>query len=112
MDLEIDVSNLSVRYGRVEALKDISFRLSGRKIYGLLGPNGSGKTSLLSVVAGFRKASAGCVRVGGEATFENPRVMRQVCFIRDTVDVDEDGTVGAALRFAAQTHHPWIFERC
>jgi ABC-2 type transport system ATP-binding protein len=47
------------------------------------GRNGSGKTSLLSVLAAFRPATAGTVRVGGEDPFENERITRQICLIRE-----------------------------
>lgn len=57
MTLEIEVKSLNVRYGRTTAVEDVTFKLLGGKIYGLLGRNGSGKTSLLSVLA-----SSGCSR--------------------------------------------------
>ncbi|HEY8531220.1 MAG TPA: ABC transporter ATP-binding protein [Limnochorda sp.] len=107
MNLAIDARHLSVRYGRVEALQDLTFQLGGGKIYGLLGPNGSGKTSLLSVLAGFRKPTAGELTVGGEAPFENAGLGRQICFIRDRVDVNDDETVGWAFWFAAQWRPNW-----
>src|SRR2546427_210888 len=53
------------------ALDGLTFSLTGEKIYGLLGRNGSGKTSLLSVLAAFRKPTSGTVRIGGSAPFEN-----------------------------------------
>lgn len=107
MSLAIEVSHLQVRYSRVEALQDITFQLGGGKIYGLLGPNGSGKTSLLSVLAGFRKPTAGQLTVGGQAPFENPGLTRQICFIRDRVDVNDDETVQWAFWFAAQWRPHW-----
>jgi len=54
MTLDIQVAGLQLRYGAVTALDDLSFTLPGGRIYGLLGRNGSGNTSLLSVLAGFR----------------------------------------------------------
>jgi ABC-type taurine transport system ATPase subunit len=63
MTLDIQVAGLQLRYGAVTALDDLSFTLPGGRIYGLLGRNGSGKTSLLSVLAGFRKASGGTVLI-------------------------------------------------
>jgi energy-coupling factor transporter ATP-binding protein EcfA2 len=72
MTLDIEVAGLQLRYGAVTALDDLSFTLPGGRIYGLLGRNGSGKTSLLSVLAGFRKASDGTVLVGGRPVFETP----------------------------------------
>lgn len=66
MNLDIQFDQVSVNYGDVEAVRDVSFQLDGGKIYGLLGRNGAGKTSLLSVLASFREPSSGKVTVGGE----------------------------------------------
>lgn len=107
MSRAIEVSHLHVRYGRVDAVNDVSFQLEGRKIYGLLGPNASGKTSLLSVLAGFRKPTSGRVTVGGQVPFENAAVLRQICFIRDRVDVNEDEPVRWAFWFAARWRPNW-----
>lgn len=53
MTLGIEVNQLQLRYGAFTAIQDMSFKLEGGKIYGLLGRNGSGKTSLLSVIASY-----------------------------------------------------------
>jgi len=97
MTLDIQVAGLQLRYGAVTALDDLSFTLPGGRIYGLLGRNGSGKTSLLSVLAGFRKASGGTVLIDGQPVFEHPRITRQVCLIRETGDTgDRDERVSEA----------------
>jgi ATPase subunit of ABC transporter with duplicated ATPase domains len=54
--MRIEIDHLTLRYGETTAIDDLSVTLDGHKIYGLLGRNGSGKTSLLSVLAAFRKA--------------------------------------------------------
>jgi len=103
MTLGVEVAGLRLSYGAVTALDDLSFTLAGGRIYGLLGRNGSGKTSLLSVLAGFRKASAGTVLVDGEPVFENPRSTRRVCLIRETGDTgDKDERVRDALYTATR----------
>jgi ABC-2 type transport system ATP-binding protein len=108
MTLAIEVQNLRLNYGSFAAIDGLSFRLQGGSIYGLLGRNGSGKTTLMSVLAGFRMASAGEVRIGDEPVFENPKVVSQVCLIReggDTVDGDED--IEEAFRFAGSLRPNW-----
>jgi ABC-2 type transport system ATP-binding protein len=111
MTLDVEVAGLRLRYGPVTALDDLGFALPGGRIYGLLGRNGSGKTSLLSVLAGFRKASGGTVRVGGQPVFENPRVTRRVCLIRETGDSgDRDDRVGYALWTAERLRPGWDAE--
>ena len=56
----IQFENVSKKYGREFALKDISFELTKGKIYGLLGPNGSGKSTTLKMMAGLTQPTAGC----------------------------------------------------
>jgi len=55
------VKDLSVRYGGVVAVDDVSLTVEPGRIVGLIGPNGAGKTSLIDAVTGFTKASAGTV---------------------------------------------------
>jgi ABC-2 type transport system ATP-binding protein len=108
MTLGIEVAGLRLRYGDVTALDDLSFTLPGSRIYGLLGRNGSGKTSLLSVLAGFRKASDGTVLIDGQPVFENPGITRQVCLIRETGDIgDRDERIGEALYTASRLRPGW-----
>jgi ABC-2 type transport system ATP-binding protein len=57
----IDVRHISRRFGRLVALKDVSFSVHPGEILGLVGPNGAGKTTLLEVVSGLLPAESGMV---------------------------------------------------
>jgi ABC-2 type transport system ATP-binding protein len=105
--VKIDVTDLVLRYGNTTALDKLTFHLDGGKIYGLLGRNGSGKTSLLSVLAGFRRASAGRVRVDGQPVFENSGVVSRSCLIRDAGEAVDIGTVRDAITFAEWLRPQW-----
>jgi ABC-2 type transport system ATP-binding protein len=111
MTAEVELRDLTVRYGQTTAVDGLSLRLAGPGIHGLLGRNGSGKTSLLSAVAAFRPPSGGEVLIDGEPVFENPAAMRKVCFIRgagDTVEHDWPGDrVRDALGLAARLRPGW-----
>ncbi|MFQ6270480.1 ATP-binding cassette domain-containing protein [Kutzneria viridogrisea] len=84
----------------------MSCTLAGGRIHGLIGRNGSGKTSLLSTLAAYRPASAGTVLVDGEDPFENPRTAAGTCFIRDEPDL-VPSTVDRVLRFAGRFRPTW-----
>jgi ABC-2 type transport system ATP-binding protein len=108
MTLGIEVRGLQLRYGAVTALDDLSFTLPGGRIYGLLGRNGSGKTSLLSVLAAFRRQSAGSVLIDGQPVFENPSITRRVCLVRETGDPGDNGErVREVLSTAARLRAGW-----
>jgi ABC-2 type transport system ATP-binding protein len=107
MSPDIEVRNLTLRYSETLAIDDLSVRLTGGKIYGLLGRNGSGKTSLLTVLAAFRQPSSGTVLIAGEPPFENQRITEQICLIRDEIDTYGTTTVSKALAFAASFRPYW-----
>ncbi len=66
MSTILQCEHLTKRYGRFEALKDLSFSIESGKIVGLLGPNGSGKTTLIKIANGLLTPSAGTILIGGE----------------------------------------------
>jgi ABC-2 type transport system ATP-binding protein len=97
----ISIRDLTVRYGDTIGVDHLDLDLPTGKIYGLLGRNGSGKTSLLSVLASYRRPSAGTITVDGVDPFENAELMGRTAFIRDTLDVPETDRIRAVLDFAA-----------
>lgn len=62
----LEVRGLTVRYGGVVAVDDVSFTVSPGHIVGLIGPNGAGKTSAIDAVTGFTRAASGSVRLEGQ----------------------------------------------
>lgn len=77
MNPSVDAIRLSKWYGKVTALQDVTLRLTPG-VWGLLGPNGSGKTTFMRLVSGLSKPSLGEIRVCGEAPFANPSVLRRI----------------------------------
>ena len=69
--------NLSKWYGMVTALQDVSLHLEPG-IWGLLGPNGSGKTTFLRLAAGQLSPSLGSILVAGQAPFANPDTLARI----------------------------------
>ncbi|UQU66188.1 ABC transporter ATP-binding protein [Couchioplanes caeruleus] len=103
----ISLRDLTVRYGDTVAVDGLTTDLEPGKIYGLLGRNGSGKTSLLSVLAAYRKAAGGSLTVNGVDPFENAQAMRDTVFVRDVPDVPQADRVGKVLGFHARLRPRW-----
>ncbi len=62
----LDIRNVSVSFGGVHALKDVSFSVAKGSITALIGPNGAGKTTMFNVISGFHRPKAGQVILEGE----------------------------------------------
>ncbi len=61
----LNIQGVTVRFGGVTALDDVSFTAPGRQVTGIIGPNGAGKTTLLNVLCGFVRPDAGRLHFGG-----------------------------------------------
>lgn len=88
----VDIQNLTFRYGRKTVLTDISLQLGGGKIYGLLGENGVGKTTLLKVIAGLQKQVSGSCTVFGENPFDRtPSFLSRIYYLPEDLEFIQKG---------------------
>ena len=79
----VEVRQLTKSYRNVTAVNQVSFSIEANTIYGLLGRNGAGKTTIMQIITAQLFATSGDVKVFGEHPYENSRVLSQVCFIKD-----------------------------
>ena len=100
----VEVRGVTQRYGPVTALDDVSLDIADGELLTLLGPSGCGKTTLLRVVAGFIRPTAGRVLLGGVDVTGTPPHRRPVnmVFQRPTLfpHLDVAGNVAFGLRIA------------
>ena len=61
---DLAIENVSVDFGGIHALRDVSFALESGSIVGLIGPNGAGKSTLLNCISGITRPTRGRVRLG------------------------------------------------
>jgi ABC-2 type transport system ATP-binding protein len=107
MTFAVEVKDITLKYHDVEALKNLSFHLEQGKIYGLLGRNGAGKTSLLSLLAAFREPTDGAINIFGKPHFENAEIMQDVVFIYEKDNKEETEKVKGMLKFA-ERYRPYF----
>jgi ABC-2 type transport system ATP-binding protein len=105
--VNIEIRNLTVRYGRTTAIDDLTLNLPAGKIYGLLGRNAAGKTTLLSVLAAFRRPSAGQVLIDGADPYENPGIVERICFVGQRLIGQDDDSVKTVLGLARALRPGW-----
>ena len=90
----LEINNLSKRYGAIDAVKNISFRLRENEIIGILGPNGCGKTTTIGMILGLLKPTKGKVLING-LEIENHRVdlLNEINFISPYIELPKKLTV-------------------
>ena len=99
--------NLTKKYRDNVALDDISFTLEANRIYGLLGRNGAGKTTVMSILTAQNFPTDGVVEVFGQPPFENSRVLSRLCFIRESQKYPENFTPKHAFKASAMFFQNW-----
>ncbi|MEE2039456.1 ABC transporter ATP-binding protein [Nocardiopsis sp. CT-R113] len=95
------VRDLRQRYGSFEAVRGVSFEIHPGELFALLGTNGAGKTTTIETLEGFRKPSAGTVRVFGSDPYGQPSGVRErTNAVLQGSGLLEDLTVGETVSLA------------
>jgi ABC-2 type transport system ATP-binding protein len=99
----IEVEGLVKEFGATRAVDGVSFTVRRGEILGLLGPNGSGKTTIMRVLTGFFPPTEGRVAVDGLDVEEHPLAVRQrIGYLPENVVLYPDLSVRRFLRFCAE----------
>ncbi len=98
----IEIQHLTKHFGATRAVQDVSFTVRRGEIIGLLGPNGSGKTTIMRVLTGFFPPTAGCARVAGyDAADQSLALRRKIGYLPESVVLYPDMRVHRFLDFCA-----------
>ena len=98
----IEVSHISKKYGRTEALRDVSFSVERGELFGLIGPDGSGKSTLFRILATLLVADMGSASVCGFDVVSSYRQIRnRVGYMPGRFSLYQDLTVEENLEFFA-----------
>ncbi len=104
-ELVLEVQHFSKRYDETPAVSDLSFTLGAGGVLGLVGPNGSGKTTTLRSIAGVLPIQSGLVRVCGHDVAKDETGAKQcLTWVPDDPQPFDTLTVGEHLEFAAKLY--------
>lgn len=99
----IEVKNLSKRYGKITAIKNLNFTVEKGEILGFLGPNGAGKSTTMKIITGFIPPSSGTVIVNGFDVQQNDfEVKKSIGYLPENPPLYNDMTVISYLKFVAE----------
>ena len=109
--MKVEVNQVSKVYQRKPALDQLTFTLDEPKIYGLLGRNGAGKTTIMQLLNGLMKPSSGEIKINGE----NPPVKKKVFRRRVKTVIQNLITLASKMVRHARKHYlkfgnnsPWF----
>ncbi|AWB96517.1 ABC transporter ATP-binding protein [Agromyces badenianii] len=101
----VRATGLTKRYGAFTAVDGVDFALEENRIYGLLGRNGAGKTTIMQMLTGQLFPDAGALDVFGREPAEHADVLRRMCFIAESQRYPESFKAAHVFKAA-----PWFFE--
>ena len=100
----VTARGLTKRYGNTVAVDNISLNIPAGRIVGLIGPNGSGKTTTLKAMLGLVQFEGELKVLGKDPRTEREALMREVCFIADVAVLPRWLRVSEAIDFVAGVH--------
>ena len=102
----LKVENLSVNYGYITALTNISFHVEKGEIITLIGSNGAGKTTTIKIMTGLLPAEEGKITIDGMDALSNLKALKaRIGYVPDFFGVYDNLTVSEYMEFFASCHH-------
>jgi ABC-2 type transport system ATP-binding protein len=102
MSAIIQADHLSIRFGSFTAVSDVSFELDKGELFGFLGPNGSGKTTIIKALCGLLRPTEGTGRIlGMDIRKDAAEIRRRVGYMSQKFGLYEDLTVAENIAFYA-----------
>lgn len=106
----IEMQGLTKHFGSSKALDHMTLQLEPNKIYGLLGRNGAGKTTMLNILTGRMFATSGQAYILGKHAYENIDILKQICFIEEKGFYSSTIKVSQVLKLAGGLYPNWDYE--
>ena len=103
--MAIQFTNVVKRYGAVEALRDVSFTVNRGEMFGLIGPDGAGKTTAIRALCGLLHVDGGSIRVlGHDPVTEHRAITATVGYLSQRFSLYGDLSIDENIAFFAEIH--------
>lgn len=107
----IEVNSISKHYGKVQALRDVSFSVGKGEVFGLIGPDGAGKTSIYRILCSLLLPDAGTATVDGyDVVSQMKEIRKRVGYMPGKFSLYQDLTVEENLKFFATLFNTTVEE--
>ena len=105
MNTSIAIANLTKRYGRVDAVTDVSLTLEEGSVCGLLGPNGAGKSTTFKCLLGLQRPTSGSIAIAGKALA--PEIFQYLSYVPERTALYEWMTVAQHLELTRRAYRSY-----
>ena len=99
----LSVKNVSKKFKKLEAVKDVSFEITNGEIVGILGPNGAGKSTTIKMIAGLLRTSSGSITIEGHDN-RSIKAKKKFAYIPELPEMYDMLTIDEHMRFIAQAY--------
>jgi ABC-2 type transport system ATP-binding protein len=104
----IETDHLARRYGRTEAVHDLTLRVPTRSVFALVGPNGAGKTTTIKVLMDLLEPSDGTATVlGVDSRRMNPALLARIGYVSENQELPDWLTVSGLMDYCAPFYPTW-----
>ena len=101
----VELTSVTKTYGDVAAVRDLSFAVDAGEMFGLIGPDGAGKTTTIRLMCGLLKADSGSVRVlGRDPVKEHRQVTQSLGYLSQRFSLYGDLSIDENIAFFAEIH--------
>ena len=110
----IKLENIHKTFGKYPAISDVSLNIEDSQVFGLVGTNGAGKSTMLRIISGVLRQDSGEITLDGQPVYDSPDIKQQIFFIPDDPFFFPNGNAAdmcSYYRTVYQHFNPVLFEK-